>query len=96
MKKFMTMVSVIAFICIAVPSFAGVSLRYHNGDSSDYKFDVRISGSSTTVEFGHSRTATVTIQGGGSTAEITTSSGKVMVKDGDTVEIRNGKVEVKK
>jgi hypothetical protein len=95
MKKFITMVAAIAFICVAVPSFAGVTLRYHNDDSADYKFDVKISGSSTTVEFGHSRTASVTIQGGGSTAEIMTSSGTVTVKDGNTVEIKNGKIEVK-
>jgi hypothetical protein len=95
MKKVITMVAAIAFICAAMPSFAGVSLRYHNGDSSDYKFDVKISGSSTTVEFGHSRTATVTIQGGGTTAEITTPSGKVTVKNGDNVEIKNGKLTVK-
>ena len=95
MKKFITMIAAIAFIGIAVPSFAGVSLRYHNADSADYKFDVKISGSSTTVEFDHSRTASVTIQGGGSTAEISTPSGKVTVKDGDTVEIKGGKVEVK-
>jgi hypothetical protein len=95
MKKFLIMVAAIAFICAAVPSFAGVTLRYHNDDSADYKFDVKISGSSTTVAFDHSRTASVTIQGGGSSAQIMTPSGTVTVKDGNTVEIKNGKIEVK-
>lgn len=95
MKKVFIIAAAVAFACVAVPSFASVYLRYHNDDSADYKFDVKISGSSTTVEFDHSRTASVTIQGGGSTAEIMTPSGKVTVKDGDTVEIKGGKVEVK-
>jgi hypothetical protein len=95
MKKFFIMAAAVVFACVAVPSFASVYLRYHNDDSVDYKFDVKISGSSTTVEFDHSRTASVTIQGGGSTAEISTPSGKVTVKDGDTVEIKGGKVVVK-
>lgn len=94
MKKII-IVSVIGFAFIAMPAFANVSLRYSNGDSTDYKFDVKIGGSSTSVEFGHSRTASVTIQGGSSNAEISTPSGRVNVKDGDTVEIKNGKLKVK-
>ncbi|HPM33168.1 MAG TPA: hypothetical protein PLE16_01070, partial [Spirochaetota bacterium] len=43
---------------------AAVTIRYYNKDSSTHVMKVKISGSSKTVEFGSSRTSTVTIQGG--------------------------------
>jgi hypothetical protein len=53
-------------------SVNSVYLRYYNKDSKTYVYDVVIGGSTTKVEFGSSRTASVTIQGGGSDAVIKT------------------------
>jgi len=74
---------------------AAVTLRYYNKDSKTYTFKVKISGSTTTVEFGGSRTASVTIQGGSEEAVITCECGDVKVKQGDNIEIKDGCITVK-
>lgn len=74
---------------------AAVSLRYYNKDSQTHKMDVKISGSSKTVTFGSSRSSSVTIQGGSSSADIKTSCGTVTVKSGDKIEIKKGCIKIK-
>jgi len=93
MKKSVVLTSVVMML-IASTAWAGVSLRYYNKDSSNRTFKVKICGSSKTVTFGSSRTASTTIQGC-SNATIYSSCGAVNVKDGDRVEISNGCVKVK-
>jgi hypothetical protein len=85
-------------LLIAGATYAAIQsvyLRYYNKDSKTYVYDVKISGTTTSVEFGSSRTASVTIQGGGSSAVIKTNCGDVTVKDGDNIEISNGCITVK-
>lgn len=74
---------------------AAVTLRYYNKDSKTHKFKVKISGSMKEVEFGSSRTASVTIQGGDTEAIIYCDCGEVKVKQGDNIEIKNGCITVK-
>ena len=74
---------------------ASVTIRYYNRDSKTHVMNVKISGSSKTVEFGSSRTSTVTVQGGGSECVIESAGGKVTVKDGANIEIKDGKITVK-
>lgn len=93
MKKLFLTISVI-FLFASITE-AAVSIRYSNSDSKTYTMDVSIGGSTTTVEFGGSRTASVTIQGGSETCIIETTCGKVTVKDGDTIEIKNGCISIK-
>ncbi len=85
----------ITLVFLQVSTFAGVTLRYSNRDSQAYEFSVKISGSSKTVYFQKSSTTSVTIQGGSDEAVIKTSNGDVKVEDGDTIEIKNGKITVK-
>lgn len=73
---------------------ASIHIEYYNKDSKDYEFNVKTCGSSTTVEFDHSRTSSVTIQSGCNEAVISTSCGKVTVKDGDKVVISNGCIKI--
>lgn len=73
---------------------AAVTLRYENKDSKTHKMEVKISGSKKTVEFGSSRTSSVTIQGGSSECVIKTSCGEVKVKSGDRVIIKDGCIKV--
>lgn len=74
---------------------AAVTIRYYNKDSKDHKMEVKMSGSTKTVEFGSSRTASVTIQGSSTSCEIITSCGTITVEDGDNIEIKDGCITVK-
>jgi len=74
---------------------AAVTLRYYNKDSKKHTMTVKISGSTKEVTFESSRTSSVTIQGSATTATIITSFGKIEVKDGDNIEIKDGKITVK-
>jgi hypothetical protein len=80
---------------VATMMEAAVTIRYYNKDSKSYTMKVKIAGSSKTVEFGSSRTASVTIQGGSSECVIETSCGSVTVKDGQTIEIVDGCIKIK-
>ena len=85
---------IVSLLFVASAVYAGATLRYYNKDSRTHTFDAKSCGSSKKVTFGSSRTASVTIQGC-STATIFTSCGKVEVKDGDRIEIKNGCITVK-
>lgn len=74
---------------------AAVTIRYYNKDSTTWKFEVKISGSSKTVEFGSSKTSSVTIQGGSDKAEIKTECGWVTIETGSSIEIKDGCITVK-
>ena len=87
--------SLVVFAGIAFAAVNSVYLRYYNKDSKTYVFDVKIAGSTTKVEFGSSRTASVTIEGGSETAVINCNCGSVTVKTNDNIEIVDGCVKVK-
>ncbi len=74
---------------------ASAYIRYYNKDSETWKFEVKIAGSTKTVEFGSSRTASVTIQGGSEDCEIKTECGWVKVTDDSKIEIKAGCITVK-
>ncbi len=93
MKKILLTIAAL-FLVITFVS-ANVTIRYYNKDSKTHEMKVKIAGSSKTVEFGSSRTATVTIQGGSSECVIETSCGTITVKDGDTIEIVDGCIKIK-
>lgn len=73
---------------------AAVTIRYYNKDSKTHKFDVKIAGSSKTVEFGSSRTSSVTIQGGSEECVISTDCGDIKVKQGDRITIKDGCISI--
>ena len=91
-KLFLT---ISAILLIVTMMDAAVTIRYYNKDSKTHTMTVKIAGSSKTVEFGSSRTASVTIQGGSSECVIETSCGSVTVKDGQTIEIVDGCIKIK-
>ncbi len=94
MKKKIALLSAALMLFVTTVN-AGVYIRYYNKDSKTWKFDVKIGGSTRTVEFGSSRTASVTIQGGGESAEIKTECGWVTIDDDAHIEIKNGCITVK-
>lgn len=83
------------FLVLTMNLQAAVTLRYYNKDSQKHTMKVKMSGSSKEVTFDASKTASVTIQGSSTEAIIETSSGKVTVKDGDKIEIKDGKITIK-
>ena len=93
MKKFLLTIAALFFVVTFIS--ANVTIRYYNKDSKKHEMKVKIAGSSKTVKFESSRTATITIQGGSSECVIETSCGKVTVKDGATIEIVDGCIKIK-
>jgi hypothetical protein len=71
-----------------------VYIRYYNADSKTYKFEVKIAGTMTTVEFGGSRTSTVTIQGGSSECIVYTPCGEVKLTNDVKISIKNGCISI--
>lgn len=91
-KKLMSLLLV--FVVFISTLTAAVTLRYQNDDSQTYKFKVKMNGSTSEVEFGGSRTASVTIQGSAEEAIITCKCGDVKVKQGDHIRIKDGCIKV--
>ena len=87
--------SIAVFLLAVTFMSANVTIRYYNKDSKEHTMSVKIAGSSKTVTFGGSRTATVTIQGGSSECVIETSCGNITVKDGASIEIKDGCIIIK-
>ncbi|MBL0684884.1 hypothetical protein JJQ60_15250 [Aquimarina mytili] len=85
----------ITCLLFGVIAQANVNLRYYNKDSKTHKFEVKIAGSTKTVEFGSSRTASVTIQGGSEKAEIKTDCGWITVTNNSKIEIKDGCIVIK-
>ncbi len=92
MKKFFYTLTVAAIL--SANTFAAVTIRYYNKDSVDHKFSVKMNGSTKSVEFGKSKTATTTIQGSDKSAKIMTKCGEVTVADGAKIEIKDGCIKI--
>jgi hypothetical protein len=76
-------------VALSTTAFCSVYIKYENKDSRAYTMKVRMDGSDKEVKF-EKATSTVTIQGGGTVCIIETSCGKVEVKSGDKVIIKDG------
>jgi hypothetical protein len=74
-------------------AYAGVTVRYYNKDSKDYTAKAVCHGSSYSVRFGSSRTASVTIQGS-SPCKVSLKN-TVELKGGENIEIKDGYIKVK-
>lgn len=92
MKRFLFTMTAALLMC--VNAYAAVTIRYYNKDSVDHKFSVKMNGSTKSVEFGKSRTATTTIQGSDKSAKIMTKCGEVTVEDGARIEIKDGCIKI--
>jgi len=91
MKKFILLSA--AFLLFAGNAFCTVYIQYENKDSKSYTMNVRIAGMDTQVTFDNA-TSAVTIQGGDQVCTIETSCGKVQVKDGAKIVIKDGCITV--
>lgn len=82
------------FLIYTISISAAVTVEYYNKDSKSYTFDAKCSGMNYKVTFESSRTAATTIQNSGPCV-IETSYGKVELKGGEKIEIKDGKITIK-
>jgi|GEM_PF-1062083 hypothetical protein len=93
MKK-LSAVTLVTALLASSAAWAAVTVRYYNRDTRDYTWPTVCSGVKTTVTFGRSQTASVTIQGSGP-CTVQTSAGDVVLKGGENLDIKDGKIQVK-
>jgi hypothetical protein len=93
MKKY-KLITTIALLFISTIASAAVTISYYNKDSKDYKWTVTMDGTTKEVVFDGSKTSAVTVQGSGKLCIIETPCGKVEVKDGAKIEIKDGCIKV--
>ena len=92
MKKIIaTLLLTASFSSVAL---GAVTIRYYNKDSKAHKLNVQMDGNKKEVVFDGSKTSSVTIQGSGRVCIIETPCGKVEVKDGATIEIKDGCIKI--
>jgi hypothetical protein len=84
----------VAFLFISSMASAYVTISYYNKDSKTYKMKVTMDGNSKEVEFDASKTSSVTVQGSAKVCIIETPCGKVEVKDGAKIEIKDGCIKI--
>jgi hypothetical protein len=94
MRKIIMLLAVFGVLFSASLAFAAVTVRYHNSDSTTYEWKATCSGSSKSVEFGSSRTASVTIQGSGP-CTVHTPNGDVELSGGEKIEIEDATITIK-
>ena len=92
MKKVIALFAFLVFMVGAVE--AGITLRYYNKDAKEHTMKVKIQGRTSEVEFGGSRTASVTIQGSTDKCVIFTDCGEIEVEDGDNITIKDGCIKI--
>lgn len=93
-KQLLFVMLAVVFMATTAATYYSFTIRYYNKDSRSYTFNAKMGGSNTKVTFGSSRTASVTLQGSGSSATISCGCGDVKVSSGDKIEIENGCIEV--
>jgi hypothetical protein len=91
-QKHLFITIVFFFICSIASAY--VTISYYNKDSKAHKFKVNMDGNSKEVVFDASKTSAVTVQGSGKLCVIETPCGKVEIKDGMKIEIKDGCIKV--
>jgi len=94
MKTKLPALTLMASLLASSAASAAVTVRYYNRDSRDHTWSAVCSGVKTNVTFGRSQTASVTIQGSGP-CTVRTDAGNVVLKGGEDLDIKDGKVQVK-
>lgn len=89
MKAKLMMLFAAIFLVINVAS--AYSVRYYNKDSKSYKMDVRVNGSTKTIEF---KASTASVSTSSDKIEIKTECGWIEVKNGSKIYIKNGCITI--
>jgi hypothetical protein len=78
---------------VSLTASAAVTVRYYNRDSQKHSFGAVCSGSQYTVTFDGSTTSSTTIQGS-APCTVKTPAGDVVLKGGENIEIKDGKIKI--
>ncbi|TNE54025.1 MAG: hypothetical protein EP338_09035 [Bacteroidetes bacterium] len=70
------------------------SVKYYNKDSKNHKMEVKINGSTRSIEFRSSTSGTASVGINASKIEVKTACGWVTLKDGDKIVIKDGCIKV--
>jgi hypothetical protein len=84
------LLTAIAFCFAASSAFSAITIHYYNKDSKSHQMVVSVDGTTKSVVFDASKTSTVTIQAGATSCWIQTSCGRIEVKDGANITIKDG------
>jgi hypothetical protein len=90
MKRLM----LVAALASSATTFAAVTVRYHNGDSSRHTFNAVCKGAKATLVTDGRTTGTATIQGSGP-CTVKHAGGEVELTGGETLDIKGGTTVVK-
>ena len=85
-----TIIAMALVSLLGVNAFASVYIRYYNKDSQQWKFSVKMDGSTKEVVFNGSTSGATTIGGSGTKAIVTTKCGDVEIADNSKIEIKDG------
>ena len=85
---------VFGFMMITSAAYAAVTVRYYNKDSRSYTWTAVCSGSKYKVPFDSTRTSSTPNQDSGPCI-VHTGKGKVKLRGGEKIEIKNGKITIK-
>jgi hypothetical protein len=81
---------------IATSASAAITVDYENKDSKEYKWEAVCSGSKTSgVTFKGNTTSASSIQGS-APCTVKTGGGDVVLKGGEKIEIKDGKIKIKR
>ena len=83
-----------AVIFLAINIASAYSVRYYNKDSKSYKMDVKVNGSTKTIDFKSSTTSTASVSTSSDKIEIKTNCGWIEVKNGSKISIKNGCITI--
>lgn len=84
----------ILFVGLGHFANASVYIQYTNKDSKSYKFDVKIAGVITTVEFQANRTSSVTIDGSVTECIVFSQCGEIRLNNNVQITISNGCISI--
>ena len=93
MKTLLSTAILTTTFLVGTVASAAVTVRYSNKDSKSYEWKAKCSGSGYTVKFKASTTGSTTIQGS-SPCEVETPKGKVTLKGGEKITIKDGKITI--
>jgi uncharacterized protein YxeA len=93
MKKAAILIITLLFIA-TTHMFGAITIRYSNKDSKNLVIKFTLDGSSKEVTFDAGKTSSVTIQSTSKKCYLVTKCGKVEIKDGDTIEIKDGCIKI--
>ena len=83
-------------VLVCCSASAAITVDYENKDSKEYKWDAVCSGSKTSgVKFRGGTTSTSSIQGS-APCTVKTNGGDVVLKGGEKILIKDGKITIKK